>query len=511
MVVIGGGITGAGILSRASQIGLRAVLLEAADFASGTSSHSSKLVHGGLRYLRSGQFKVTFQSVRGRDRLLMGAPGLVRDLPFLFPSFQGRSPSHTLTGLGLSLFDLLAGRWTHESLSRQQTLASCPSLTTQALIGGHRYQDAQTDDARLVLRLIQEAGARGAVAINYAPVIRLLRDAQNRVAGVGVEDRHPDGRGRSAEVIAKLVINATGPWADEFRSALGAGRRLRPLRGSHLVFSRRAFPVDEAITVIHPTDGRPTFVIPWEGVTLFGTTDIDHDTPMDEAPAISPGEYDYLMSALRSDFRPLGLEDSDVLATFSGVRPVIDTGKANPSKESRDHVIWDDHGLMTVTGGKLTTFEAMADDALRAAQTRLNEAFRPRRHPPTFESAPVSSTMAPDLDPWTVLRLSGRYGQRATEVLQAADAPGWMPIPNTPYGWPELAWAARSEDVVHLDDLLLRRLRVGLILERGGQALLKTVREVVQRQLGWDDDRWDQEAAAYMETWRRQHNPNPAG
>lgn len=508
--MIGGGITGAGILNRASQIGLRAVLFEAADFASGTSSHSSKLVHGGLRYLRSGQFKVTFQSVRGRDRLLEEVPGLVETLPFLFPSYRGRSPSHALTGVGLSLFDLLARRWTHESLNRQQVLASCPALTHHALIGGHRYQDAQTDDARLVLRLIQEAGERGAVALNYAPVLELLRDARDRVAGVSVEDRHPDAKGRTAEVAARLVINATGPWADELRGTVGGAHRLRPLRGSHLVFSRHTFPVDEAITVIHPSDGRPTFVIPWEGVTLFGTTDIDHQTPMDQPPAISAGEFDYLMSALRSDFGPLGLEDSDVLASFSGVRPVIDTGKANPSKESRDHVIWDDHGLMTVTGGKLTTFEAMADDALRAARSRLNADFQPPPHLPTFQNASVSAAeIAQGLDPKILLRLAGRYGVRAADVLQTGDPPGWIPVPGTPYGWSELAWAAKSEDVVHLDDLLLRRLRIGLILEQGGQGLLERIRQVVQPQMGWDDDRWRLEAAAYAETWRRQHNPNP--
>ncbi|MDW8268433.1 MAG: glycerol-3-phosphate dehydrogenase/oxidase [Anaerolineae bacterium] len=495
VIVIGGGITGAGILALAARMGLRALLLEQADFGSGTSSRSSKLVHGGLRYLKQMQFRLTHESVREREYLLAAAPGLIRSLPFLYPIYKGDRPGARVIEFGLSLYTHMAPTaGGYRTLDPVDLLMLAPGLRQGGLERGYLYTDAQTDDARLVLRVLADAlrASEGrCLALNYAAVVGLLRSG-DRVRGVQVRDEET---GRGWEVEAGVVINATGAWADRLRPTPDKRRHLRPLRGSHLFFRPERFPVYQAIALIHPDDHRPLFVYPWEGVILLGTTDCDHRLPLEE-PGITAAEADYLLRAAQTYFPDLELGPADVLSTQAGVRPVVDTGKANPSAERREHVIWIEDGLLTVTGGKLTTFRLIALDALTAAHELNPDLPQPRGDLPVFEPTPVS--LLPGCDRQRSARLWGRYGAAASEVVNAGSL---ALIPDTPYHEAELIWAARHEAVVHLDDLLLRRLRLGILRADGGLGLLPRVRDL----LPWDTPRWQAEVSRFEAIHRRSH------
>lgn len=495
LVVVGGGITGAGILREAARAGLRVLLVEQRDFAWGTSSRSSKLVHGGLRYLKEGKLRLTRAAVRERERLLAEGAGLVEPLGFLLATYKGDSPGRFTYGAGLTIYDLLAFQWSHRRYSADDFRMLAPHLAVDGLEGGYRYGDAQCDDARLVLRVIQEAIAHGAVAMNYVAADRVVL-TDGEVTGLRVADRET---GRVLDLHARIVVNATGAWADRLRANVGGEPRMRPLRGSHLTFPSWRFKAAQAVTFLHPADRRPVFVIPWEGVTLVGTTDIDHHDSLDDEPSISNEETRYLIDGLRAQFPSLGLGESDVLATFSGVRPVIGSGVADPSKESRDHVVWDEHGLLTVTGGKLTTFRLIARDALLAARRRLPDLPEPASDTRALDSA---ETVAHS-DAKLARRLTGRFAASAGAVMACAQPGELAPVPGTSTLWAELRWAARAEAVRHLDDLMLRRTRLGLLLPEGGRALLPDVKRICRPEFGWDEERWEAEEASYLSIWRK--------
>lgn len=505
LIIVGGGIVGAGILREASRLKLHALLVEQRDFASGTSSRSSKLVHGGLRYLKTGDVRLTWESVHERQKLLKEGQGLIEPIGFFFTNFQRDKTRPVLYGLGLAVYDLMAQRWAHEHYDSEQMRVRVPSLSSEGLQGGYHYQDAQTDDARLVLRILQEAVARSKTvsAINYVAARELIRDGE-RVVGVRLHDSEQN---RTAEVHARVVVNVSGAWADQLRKQMNLSSRIRPLRGSHLLFPSRRFPVSEVVSFDHPLDQRPVFILPWEGVTMVGTTDVDHHAPLDQEPGISPEEVAYLMVAVEYAFPSLGLTLADVLATFAGVRPVIDTGQADPSKASREHAVWYENGLLTVTGGKLTTFRVMAQDAIRAIpHSALNVSALPDGAT-VFE--PVEDALT-DLEASLRQRLLGRYGNAARSLVETALPGELTQIPGTNILWVELRWAARTEGVLHLDDLLLRRVRLGLLVPQGGASLLPRIREICQSELGWDDDRWEQEATRYSTLWH-QHYTLPGG
>jgi glycerol-3-phosphate dehydrogenase len=507
LIVVGGGITGAGILREASRAGLRTLMIEAGDFASGTSSRSSKLVHGGLRYLRDGKLRLTLVSVQEREHLLREGRGLVTPLGFLLANFEDDSIPSWVFGIGLILYDLMGLQWGHRHYSPHAMRSLCPQLTIAGLEGGYRYFDAQTDDARLVLRVIRESVADGVLALNYARAEDLLLGRDGEVHGVVVSDLAPDGNGRSVEVRASVVINATGVWADGLRMKLGGSPRLRRLRGGHLVFPWSRLPLTRAVTFLHPTDGRPVFAFPWEGVTVFGTTDVDHRASLEHEPAVSPAEIDYLLGGLQRAFPESELEESDIQCSFAGVRGVLDTGKEDPSRESREHVLWDEKGLITLTGGKLTTFRTMALDALNRVRRRLPAGTRPLRKVRVLDQLPPPSEELACLPPSAQSRLLGRYGAEAGSVLDCLDRAAPEAIGPLPALWAELRWAARAEGVVHLSDLLERRVRLSLTLPKGGLNEMDRIRALVQDELGWDDRRWESEAHAYAASWNAHHAP----
>ena len=500
LIVIGGGITGAGIFREASRAGLRTLLVEAGDFASGTSSRSAKMVHGGMRYLANLDITLTLESVRERERLLKQGKGLVTPLGFLFTDYLGDWPPGWILAPGLAIYDLLAGKWAHAHFTRSETQHRHPELATDRLNGGYHYFDAQADDARLVLRVLQEGQREGCLALNYARVETLLTDQAGQVRGVAICDQDPSGHGRTAEIQAAVVINATGCWADDLRIKLGAPPRLRRLRGSHLLFSPGRLPLSEAVSFTNPSDHRYLYAMPWEGAVLFGTTDIDHRPPpgvLDTDPAMSPAELDYLLEAARHIFPSLALSEADVLSTFSGVRSVVDTGNPNPSKESRDFVLWNEHGLLTVAGGKLTTFRLMAHKALRAVRRRLPSHPAFSEEMTVFDNGTREEDLPAGLAPDARFRMLGRYGRLARQVFNGAAGPDLATIGATPNRWVELRWSAQHEAVLHLDDLLLRRQRVGLLLPHGGLGQIGAIRAIAQPGLGWDDKRWEREVEAY--------------
>jgi glycerol-3-phosphate dehydrogenase len=504
LIVIGGGITGAGILLEASRRGLKTLLVEQRDFAWGTSSRSSKLVHGGLRYLKEGQFALTRESVHEREHLLREAAGLVEPQSFAFGDYEGRKPGKRMFLLGLAIYDRMAGQKMRHYFGRDEFGMLAPNVSQAGLKGGMVYTDAKTDDARLVLRVLQEAQRHGGVALNYMAVKTLLSEG-GAVRGVLLNDGLT---GERHEVRARLVISATGAWADGLRAsgaANGAKPRLRPLRGSHLVLPAWRLPLAQAISLMHPTDGRPVFAFPWEGVTLVGTTDVDHKEDMSLEAVITRAEVDYLMAALHDQFPQLALRESDVIASYAGVRPVIDSGKADPSKEGRDHALWLEDGLLTVTGGKLTTFRVIALDALKLAATLLPDWHDKLEPQPVFGPA-AAPAFQRGLPAGQSSRLQGRYGALAQQLIDAA-RPGELElIAGTETIWAQLRWAARCESVQKLEDLLLRRSRIGIQLRGGGIGIMERVRAICQPELGWSDQRWDAELAAYLALWNAHYS-----
>lgn len=502
LVVVGGGIVGAGIARAAAQSGSSVLLVEQGDFSSGTSSRSSKYVHGGLRYLKNGAVHLTYQSVRARGRLLAEGAGLVVPIRFLMARYEGVPPGLPLTKAVLSAYDALGHQRTHLRHSLQEVTALVPGLAADGLTGSYSYLDAQTDDARLTLRVLSEAVAAGARALNYVQATEVIRSV-TKVVGVRIRDQLTD---QEAEVRAAVIVNATGAWADRLRPEQGPRATIRPLRGSHLVFASARLPLLHAVNVTHPADRRTVTFAPWEGVTLVGTTDVDHLASLDGEPRISAGEFAYLMTAVEHAFPTLGLGPDDVLASYAGVRPCLNTGQIDPSRESREHLLDYRDGLLTVTGGKLTTYHVMAGAALRAIPEDV--LTRPlRRSSPALD--PVRCRL--DLDEPLRTRLLGRYGHAAAELVRSARAGELAPVPGVTATWAELRWAARHEAVQHLDDLLLRRVRLGLLLPRGGEDQLPAVRRICQPELGWDDAHWDREEVRYRALWARSYSVPPQG
>jgi glycerol-3-phosphate dehydrogenase len=529
VVVVGGGITGAAVLREAARAGLKALLLEGEDFAWGTSSRSTKLVHGGLRYLDGLQLGLVRESVRERRRLLAEGEGLVEPLPFLLAYRPSEGPRRLKLRAGVAAYHLLAGRAPRAPLTGAEVLAAAPLLSPEPGLAGLPYDEATVDDARLVLRLLREACLAGAHALSHARVRGLVRkgarggDAAEQggaVAGVEVQDVAGGGGGPVVCVRARAVVNATGAWADGLRAAVGGAPRLRPLRGSHVLLPASRLPLRAGVSFRHPEDRRFVCAVPWEGAVLVGTTDLDHRTPLAHAPAISPAELDYLLAAARAAFPAAGLTREDVLSTWAGVRPAVSGGEGQaPSAASREHLVLREEGLLTVTGGKLTTCRALAHQALRTLEGRLPPLRWALRDDAPFLTPAPPLPPTPGLDAAGAARLRGRYGPEAPAVLAAAAGrPAELaPVEGTATRWVELRWGARAEGARSLDDLLLRRTRLGLLLPRGGEALLASLRPLLAEELGWGAARFDAEARGYLERWQRHHGvpgvpgPSPAG
>nr|BFD42357.1 glycerol-3-phosphate dehydrogenase/oxidase [Pseudomonas sp. FFPRI_1] len=502
LIVIGGGISGAGILREAARRGWRCLLLEQRDFAWGTSSRSSKMVHGGLRYIAKGQWRLTRDSVRERQRLLHEAPGLVEPMSFLMPHYRGGFPGPRVFGGLLTVYDALAGRRSHRFHDARQTCYLAPGVKDVGLLGGTCFVDALTDDARLVMRVLAEARADGAWVVNGMRVEQLLREGE-RVCGVQVEDVES---GTLQQLRCQVLAVATGAWAERLRP-VATPRQLRPLRGSHLLLPGWRLPVAQALSFMHADDGRPVFVFPWEGATVVGTTDLDHREALDLGASISPEELEYLLAAIAQQFPQAHITGADVLSTWAGVRPVVGSagGQAHgkPSSESREHVLWQEPGCVTLAGGKLTTFRPQAIEVLQACAAMIGRSVSDDGAP-VF--SPVAALAIPGLSAAQERRLAGRHGRDLPRLAQRVGELGSDCIGASDTLWAELAVAAEAEMVLHLDDLLLRRTRIGLLLAEGAAAYLPAIRRVCQPRLGWSDERWHTEEQRYRTLWQRHHS-----
>jgi glycerol-3-phosphate dehydrogenase len=498
LLVIGGGITGAGVAQQAARRGWKVLLLEQRDFAWGTSSRSSKLVHGGLRYLKEGDIKTTLHSVQERQRLMHEAPELIEPQSFLFASCKGRKPARWLFQTGLVIYDLMARHKNHFWADTARTQTLVPGLAPPGLRGALVFTDAKTDDARLVLRVLMEAQRDGATVHNYVTVRELVLN-EGRVAGVCAED---GATGQTYQIRANSVVNATGAWTDQLRSGVGGKPLLRPLRGSHVVVPFWRLPVSQSVSLMHPRDGRPVFLYPWEGATLIGTTDLDHHGDTHTEASITQAEVDYLLEAVNDQFPAAAITAADISACYSGVRPVVDDGGGETSKAARDHVVMDERGLVSVAGGKLTTFRLMAQDALQLAAQYAKKPF-------SRDGTAVFTPVTPMNPRWSSAvrhRLGARYGYQAAQWTQGAAEEDLQPIPGTQTLWLELALAAQFEAVQHLDDLLLRRTRLGLLLLRGGLDHLPRIRQLCEPNLRWGDARWAAELARYQDLIARHYS-----
>lgn len=514
LLVIGAGITGAGIARDAAMRGIRVAVIDKGDFGSGTSGRSSRLVHGGLRYLELGDWHLVLESSRERRILLTIAPHLVRPRSFLFPVYAGgRVPLWKLAA-GLWLYDLLAlfrNVRTHRILSKRALLRAEPGLRAQGLKGGARYFDAQCDDARLTLANVRSAFQHGALATNYVEVRRLLL-ADGRIAGVQAVDRIT---GRQLTIRALAVVNATGPWSDGVRGEIGEPALLRRTKGVHVIVRRDRLGNHEAVTITSPLDGRVMFVLPWDDLSYIGTTDTDTDEGPDEVRGTGE-DVVYLLRSANAYYPGARLTVADAMATWAGLRPLLRPDAArDPGAVSREHRIVDSpRGLVSIVGGKLTTYRVMAQQVVDRIAWRLHRLDgRPLARRPATHREPLPGGEARDLD--VVVREVERegltrmvaehlvrgYGTEAIAVARLASSDPELREPVVP-GHPalraELVHAMRREMAMTLCDLLIRRTHV--FYETPGHAVshAPALLELAAAELGWSPTRKAQELAAYL-------------
>jgi glycerol-3-phosphate dehydrogenase len=513
LAVVGGGITGAGVALDAASRGYSVALVEKSDYAAGTSGRSSKLIHGGLRYLQNFDLGLVREALLERSLLVRLAPHLVTPLPFLVPAFEGRRPDR-LMGMGLNMYDAMSWRrgrdedeeWSpdrHRIIGSAETVEMAPALAGRDPTAAYLFYDCQTDDARLVLTVLGEAERFGAVCANAC-------EATGLAEGRGLLVRDTLGGGEF-ELTAANVINATGVWADRLRPdelyAEEEVPRIRPSRGTHVTLPRDALPV-EAGVIVPAGGGRTIFALPWLGRTLAGTTDNDYEGPLEHVP---PADEDvaYLLDAL-NEFFATSLGPDDLTGAYAGVRPLIST--ADPKKSvdiSRRAELYEtSSGLVTITGGKLTTWRRMAKMAVDRIVEREGREARCRTDEiPLGE--PVEAGALPDaraVDDDSRRHLARRYGHAAGLVMRlAAAAPelGHRITPDLPDILAEAAYAAGHEQARSLADVLLRRTRLGLLDARRLSAEApRALAAAMAAELEWDEARVERELADWRDCMR---------
>lgn len=517
LLVIGAGITGAGIARDAAMRGLRTIVVDQHDIAWGTSSRSSRLIHGGLRYLEEGDVGLVFEALRERKILLGIAPHLVQPLPFVFPVHRGdRVPLWKLWA-GIWLYDLLAAfrnvRW-HRLLGKRGVLQAEPMVRERGLVGGVRYYDAQCDDARLTLATVRSAMTHGAQVTSHARVTDLLR-ADGRIHGARLEDQLT---GASAEVQARVVVNATGPWCDRLRRLEdpGAPPLLRTTKGAHVMVRRSRLGHDAAITLTSPIDGRVMFVLPWGDFSYIGTTDTDSAEDPDQVEA-SAEDVVYLLRSANAAFPNARLSEADVLATWAGLRALIANGNAlGASQVSREHLIGEGPGgMLTIAGGKLTTYRKMAAELVDQVAERLHRLDgRPRLPHAATDEEPLPGGEVADLEPLgapglelglsidTVSHLTRLYGSECAAIFNLVrERRGLAQLlhPEHPAIEAQVTHAARRELAMRVDDVLVRRLHLYYETADQGRSAARRVAELMGEELGWDTEATEREVKRYLD------------
>jgi glycerol-3-phosphate dehydrogenase len=514
LLIVGGGITGAGIARDAALRGIRTALVDKSDFGAGTSSNSSRLIHGGIRYLEEGQLRLVFEASHERRVLLRIAPHLVRPLAFLFPVYRGaRVPSWKLRA-GMWLYDLLSlfrnVKW-HRWLPAKKVRRMEPALRDRGLVGAALYYDAQADDARLVLATMRAAARAGALVANYVEVVSLLKP-DGRVRGAVVRDALS---GETFTIRAHVVVNATGPWSDEVRRLddPSAAPLLRPTKGAHVAVPRRRIANEHAVTLFSPLDGRVMFALPWGDLSYIGTTDTDADASPD-ALRVTADDVTYLLRSANAAFPDAHLAPNDVVAVWAGLRPLLRQDNRAPSHVSREHeVIESAHGLITIAGGKLTTYRVMARDVVDHVSKRLHKLDgRPKmaRAPtdlplPGGETADlqvlVEAARSRGASEATAQHLVAYYGSEAAGVVNLVDRDrtlGEPIIAGRPEIWAEVPYAVEREMALRVQDVLIRRLHLFYESPEQARDQVPAVTARMKKLLGWDESREAEELRDYF-------------
>ena len=510
LVVVGGGIVGAGVLLDATSRGLRAVLVEQEDIASGTSSKSSRLIHGGLRYLEQFHFGLVREALSERSRLMRLAPHLVRPEKFLFPVYGLPAIHRLFYGSGMILYDLLGsardvGRSRH--LAAGATLELAPDLRRDGLRGGILYHDAVDDDARYTVAVVRTALSRGALALTRVQAISVQEEGGS-LAGLRVRDALS---GDELPVRTRRIVDATGVWAARAdRAFAGTPATLVPSRGSHLIVRRDRLPLRHGLTIRVP--GKVVFIIPWNAYWLIGTTD-HPDAGIPEHVAATPAEVDELLAAVNGTLH-VDLARGDLVGTYAGFRPLVGTARRGSTVTvSREHRVQVDRpGLVRVSGGKYTTYRVMAADAVDAALGQ-----EAKRRPSTTDDLPIiggsdsatltalaASLSAAGLDAPAAERLVARHGTQAADVVELGKATETLRRigPGIDQLEAEVVWAVRRELALGLDDMLARRTRLAQELPDRGASIVERVSALIATELGWDEPQRSAEVERYLASAR---------
>ncbi|RKI02984.1 glycerol-3-phosphate dehydrogenase [Corallococcus sp. AB030] len=528
LLVIGGGVTGAGAARDAALRGLKVALVEREDFASGTSSRSSRLIHGGLRYLEHGHLGLVFESSIERRRLLHLAPHLVRPLAFIWPVYEGARVPRWKLNAGLMLYDALSlfrNVKAYQRLSLKQLVEAEPGIRSEGLKGGARYYDAATDDARLTLANALGASEAGAVVLNHASVKRLVLE-DGKVKGAVVMDHLT---GLEHTVHARAVVNATGPWSDEIRQLDSSqqertGPAVRGSKGVHIAVPRSRLNIGDALTLLSPVDGRVMFILPADAFTLIGTTETATRAHPAEVRA-SEADVAYLLSSANAFFPEANLTREDMVSAWAGIRPLAASGyhgNSDAGSASREHSIdVSPSGVLAISGGKLTTFRVMARDVVNAVERHLS---RPHKKPVTHEQplpggdilkldAELAAAKQEVGDAATGEHLVRAYGSRWHAVwalTRESPALAEPLVEGLPYRRAEAAWGVSHEMVQTLADLLIRRLKVAFETRDQGRAAAVRAAEVMAPLLGWDAAETERQLAAYAVDAQRIFGVDPS-
>ncbi|MHB8382975.1 MAG: glycerol-3-phosphate dehydrogenase/oxidase [Candidatus Binataceae bacterium] len=522
LAVIGGGINGAAIARDAAMRGLSVAVVDRGDFAGGTSSRSSKLIHGGFRYLPQGQLKLVYEALRERERLRRRtAPHLVKPIRFLFPIYRGRGFGRFTMSMGLWLYDLFArmprGQW-HRNLNAASVREIEPALARTNLTGGSLYYDAWADDARITFENILDGAIHGAAIANYAAAEGFSRDASGRLIAMSVKDF---ATGATFDLRARIFVNATGPWVDHVRRLDDPAARncVRLTKGVHLVFARTTLPVHDAL-VLADESGRIVFVMPHEHYVLVGTTDTDYSA--DPAAVITDkSDVTYLLGVLAESLPGIKLKAEDVASSFAGLRALIENGADSkaPSSVPREEVILESRsGMLTVAGGKLTTHREIAEKLVNRVMKDLGRApgLCPTRDTALPGARDDNGDDRAGIEALAAIGraareiLVARYGTRAAIPARIATTRADLAAPLAP-GCPvigaEVIHAVRNEMVLHLDDFMVRRTAMVWRYPLEADAAAPAVARLMGRELGWSPAHEADELAAYRADMARRRSP----
>lgn len=528
LLVIGGGITGTGIAQDAASRGLKVALIERGDYAIGTSSRSSKLIHGGLRYLAQGDFRVTYESCAERALLQQLAPHIVRARTFLVPVYRWGYLLQLVTGLWIyDIISQLKNSRFHRRLSIKKSLELAPQLERRDLICGYLYHDCQTNDARLVMEVAKSAASYGAVSANYLEVTGVIK-AAHRIIGVHARDHIS---GNDIEVRAHIIVNATGVWMDTVRrfDEPQSERKVRPAKGTHILIPRSRVPTDTALLFESAArDGRSLFFIPWYEGTIIGTTDTDFQGEID-SPRASQEDIDYIISSAARIFPDAKLTHDDILSSYAGLRPLIDEGNKSTKDISREHRTFEsDSGLISIAGGKLTTYRRMAQGAVDLVFDRLIErgtkaglarsktdkiylsGLEPGQTLASLQEEAVRLGERAGIEREIAMHLAEDYGNNARDVITlVSERPALAErlLPHLPFIKAEVVYATRAEQAARLEDFLVRRSRIALLTKDQGQSCTEQIARLMAVELGWSEAEIEREIARYQQTSARQYSP----